>query len=60
MINKKNVKDSKVKDLLKFKRGIGANEFLQKRKFYDTTIETKSNKREKKKSGAFNFIKEGT
>jgi hypothetical protein len=32
---------------------------LQKRRFYDTSLDIKNNKRDKKKAGAFNFIQEG-
>jgi len=33
-----------------------SNELLQKRKFFDSSIEIKLNKRERKKTGAFNFV----
>lgn len=35
---------------------VSGGELLSKRKFFDSSIETKSNKREKRKGAAFNFI----
>lgn len=56
------MRDNKTKDLLKLKR-FGESQsigLLAKRQFFDPTIDNKLNKREKRKTGAFNFVQEGT
>ena len=56
------MKDNKTKDLLKLKR-FGESQstgLLAKRQFFDPTIDSKLNKRERRKTGAFNFVQEGT
>jgi len=58
-INQKALKDNKVRDLLKVKKAEQAGSLLQKRRFYDTALEGRSNKRDKRKLGAFNFVQEG-
>ena len=37
-----------------------SNELLTKRKFFDPALDNKMNKRDRKKTGAFNFVSEGT
>ena len=61
-MNQKSKQDSKVKDLLKLKKfgQASTSELLAKRKFYDADLESKSNKRERRKTGAFNFVAEGS
>ena len=58
----KNQKDQKAKDLMKLQKfgKVSSGELLAKRRFYDNSIEVSSNKREKKKHAAFNFVAEGT
>lgn len=50
--------------MLKLKRygeaQVSSNDILRKRQFFDPTIDNKLNKRDKRKSGAFNFVQEGT
>jgi hypothetical protein len=37
-----------------------SSDILAKRKFYDPTLDNKLNKRDRRKTGAFNFVQEGT
>lgn len=37
-----------------------SSDLLTKRKFFDPTIDNKLNKRDRRKTGAFNFVQEGT
>lgn len=57
-VNKRNQKEDKSKEQFKFNRfnKTQQNELLHKRKFYDSSIETNNSKREKKRTGAFNFV----
>lgn len=68
-INQKNQRETannnRVKDLLKMKKygEIQASNFdmmINRRKFFDPTLDSKLNKRDRKKAGAFNFVQEGT
>jgi hypothetical protein len=64
-INQKTAqKDTKTKDLLKLKKfgetHAFSNDILAKRKFFDSSLDSKLNKRDRRKTGAFNFIQEGT
>ena len=60
--------DNKAKDLLKLKKfgeaqvtsGQAGGGFLGKRNFYDPALDSKLNRRERRKTGAFNFVQEGT
>jgi len=64
MINQKSQKDTKTKDLLKLKKygesKASSNEILSKRMFFDPVLDNKLNRRDRKKTGAFNFVQEGT
>ncbi|TNV80669.1 hypothetical protein FGO68_gene10507 [Halteria grandinella] len=68
-INQKNqlqtANNNRVKDLLKMKKygeikAMNQEMMLSKRKFFDPALDSKLNKRDRKKSGAFNFVQEGT
>jgi hypothetical protein len=53
--------DNKAKDLLKLKKfgevqTSNQGSFLGKRNFHDPTLENKLNRRDRRKSGAFNFV----
>mmetsp|Transcript_11570 Transcript_11570/g.8443 ORF Transcript_11570/g.8443 Transcript_11570/m.8443 type:complete len:119 (+) Transcript_11570:91-447(+) len=58
-VNATNLKDSKTKDLLKIKKMAQQNEFLARRRFFDSELEV-GKKRERKKTGALNFVQEGS
>ena len=64
MINKKSHQDTKTKDLLKLKKygevQVNTSSMLTKRNFFDPALDSKLNKRDRKKTGAFNFVQEGT
>ncbi len=57
--------DNKAKDLLKLKKfgevqTSNQGSFLGKRNFHDPALENKLNRRDRRKTGAFNFVQEGT
>ena len=57
--------DNKAKDLLKLKKfgeveTSNQGSFLGKRNFHDPSLENKLNRRDRRKTGAFNFVQEGT
>ena len=66
-INEKSQKDSRTKDLeriMKFGKSQSNAQIGQKRKFYDTGLDSQgpaaSGRREKRKNAALNFVAEGT
>jgi hypothetical protein len=65
-VNQKTHTDIKTKDLLKLKKfgeaqAQSGNSSLGKRQlFYDPEIDNKLNRRDRRKTGAFNFVQEGT
>jgi hypothetical protein len=62
-INQKTHQDSKTKDLLKLKKfgeSQAASSNETKRLFFDPSLDSKLNKRNRRKQGAFNFVSEGT
>ena len=57
--------DNKAKDLLKLKKfgevqASNQGSYLGKRIFFDPALDNKLNRRDRRKTGAFNFVQEGT